>query len=67
METIIIHEDYWAKQHDIALLKLKEPLDLSVRRTLSSAMNPICKATILTDGMYPSYIKYLMTNVQFVL
>merc|ERR1719430_708968 len=30
LETIIIHEDYWAKQHDIALLKLKEPLDLSV-------------------------------------
>ena len=36
LETIIMHEDYdsFTTEHDIALLKLKEPLDLSVRRTL---------------------------------
>ena len=36
LEKIILHEDYDSNtnQHDIALLKLKEPLDLSVRRVL---------------------------------
>ena len=33
LEEIILHEDYNSAttEHDIALLKLKEPLDLSVR------------------------------------
>ena len=31
LEEIIMHEDYNMPEHDIALLKLKEPLDLSVR------------------------------------
>ena len=33
LEEIIMHEDYNSAttEHDIALLKLKEPLDLSVR------------------------------------
>ena len=35
IEKIIMHEDYDSSnmQHDIALLMLKEPVDLSVRRT----------------------------------
>ena len=35
VEKIIMHEDYDPSnmQHDIALLMLKEPVDLSVRKT----------------------------------
>ena len=35
LEKIIMHEDYVMPEHDIALLMLKEPVDLSVRITLS--------------------------------
>ena len=47
LETIIMHEDYdsFTTEHDIALLKLKEPLDLSVRRKKIYLMNPMFKAT----------------------
>ena len=45
LETIILHEDYdsFNQAHDIALLKLKEPLDLSVRRKKIYLMNPMFK------------------------
>ena len=47
LETIILHEDYdsFNQAHDIALLKLKEPLDLSVRRKKIYLMNPMFKPT----------------------
>ena len=55
LETIIMHEDYdsTTTQHDIALLKLKEPVDLSVRRTSSSINSIVQNGKVYTPACLP--------------